>query len=546
MLPKTLKFKVAFYLAAALSLTLLSFIVLVVRHQDEAMFDEALDHVTQLSSAIIRSTRFAMMQNQPYFVHRIITDIGSDKNIDRIRIFGKEGVVIDSTYSAEIGMKVDRKAEGCLSCHQTDRPMENVPTGKRWRVFEKPDGRRMLATMEVIRNEASCSEGGCHFHKPTQSVLGVIDIVYSLEAIDRKVKRGTVTIAGLSIAFIVLATLAIVFFVHRLVFRPLRDLEAGAKKISAGNLDEPIRVRSQDEFGQLAGSFNSMTAALKETQSELREAAHTLEQKVERRTQQLRAAEAEAAQREKLAAVGLLAAGIAHELNNPLTGVLTFSHLLRDKMPKGSADAEDMDLVIQETKRCASIIRRLLDFARQKAPEKKYTDLNKLIVDTARFIERPAHLNDTDITLDLDPSLPPIWVDEDQVKQVIMNLLVNAQHATERGGGITVRTRRSAAEADRGSGETSATAEIAVIDTGCGIADKDLQRIFDPFFTSKEVGKGTGLGLSVSHGIVKAHGGSIRVQSALGAGSTFTVYLPLGPIPQTAETPSTAPAWEMR
>ena len=546
MLPKTLKFKVAFYLAAALSLTLLSFIVLVVRHQDEAMFDEALDHVTQLSSAIIRSTRFAMMQNQPYFVHRIITDIGSDKNIDRIRIFGKEGVVIDSTYSAEIGMKVDRKAEGCLSCHQTDRPMENVPTGKRWRVFEKPDGRRMLATMEVIRNEASCSEGGCHFHKPTQSVLGVIDIVYSLEAIDRKVKRGTVTIAGLSIAFIVLATLAIVFFVHRLVFRPLRDLEAGAKKISAGNLDEPIRVRSQDEFGQLAGSFNSMTAALKETQSELREAAHTLEQKVERRTQQLRAAEAEAAQREKLAAVGLLAAGIAHELNNPLTGVLTFSHLLRDKMPKGSADAEDMDLVIQETKRCASIIRRLLDFARQKAPEKKYTDLNKLIVDTARFIERPAHLNDTDITLDLDPSLPPIWVDEDQVKQVIMNLLVNAQHATERGGGITVRTRRSAAEADRGSGETSAMAEIAVIDTGCGIADKDLQRIFDPFFTSKEVGKGTGLGLSVSHGIVKAHGGSIRVQSALGAGSTFTVYLPLGPIPQTAETPSTAPAWEMR
>ena len=543
MLPKTLKFKVAFYLAAALSLTLLSFIVLVVRHQDEAMFDEALDHVTQLSSAIIRSTRFAMMQNQPYFVHRIITDIGSDKNIDRIRIFGKEGVVIDSTYSAEIGMKVDRKAEGCLSCHQTDRPVESVPQGKRWRVFEKPDGRRMLATMEVIRNEASCSEAGCHFHKPSQSVLGVIDIVYSLEGIDRKVKRGTVTIAGLSIAFIVLATLAIVFFMHRLVFKPLRDLEAGAKKISSGNLDERIRVRSQDEFGQLAGSFNSMTAALKDTQDELREAAHSLEQKVERRTQQLRAAEAEAVQREKLAAVGLLAAGIAHELNNPLTGVLTFSHLLRDKMPKGSADAEDMDLVIKETKRCASIIRRLLDFARQKAPEKKYTDLNKLIVDTARFIERPAHLNDTNITMDLDPTLPPIWIDEDQMKQVIMNLLVNAQHATERGGGITVRTRRSAAEAGPGSGTArAAMAEVAVIDTGCGIADKDLQRIFDPFFTSKEVGKGTGLGLSVSHGIVKAHGGSIRVHSALGAGSTFTVYLPLGLEQQTAETPSPADA----
>jgi two-component system, NtrC family, sensor kinase len=542
-LPQTLKFKVAFYLAVALSLTFTAFTLLVVRHQDEAMLEEAVDHVTQLSSAIIRSTRFAMMQNQPYFVHRIITDIGSDKNIDRIRIFGKEGVVIDSTHSAEIGLKVDSKAEGCLSCHRTDPP-ESVPVGRRWRIFEKPDGRRMLATMEVIRNESSCSEAGCHFHKPTQSVLGVIDIVYSLDAIDRKVTAGTISIAALSIAFVILAAVAIVFFVRRLVYKPLRDLETGAKRISSGNLDERIPVRSGDEFGALADSFNTMTAALKMTQDELRQAAQTLEHKVEERTRQLRAAEAEAGQHEKLAAVGLLAAGIAHELNNPLTGVLTFSHLMRQKLPEGSQDAEDMDLVIRETKRCASIIRRLLDFARQKAPEKKYADLNKLAVETARFIERPAHLQDTAVTMDLDPHLPPIWIDEDQVKQVIMNLLVNAQHATERGGSITVRTRRSPAPVSPEPGVPAVPmVELAVIDTGCGIAEKDLQRIFEPFFTSKEVGKGTGLGLSVSHGIARAHGGAIRVKSTLGKGSEFTVYLPLEPVAQHAE-PETAGARE--
>jgi two-component system NtrC family sensor kinase len=241
-------------------------------------------------------------------------------------------------------------------------------------------------------------------------------------------------------------------------------------------------------------------------------------------------AEAESVQREKLAAVGLLASGIAHELNNPLTGVLTFSHLIRDKLPAGSPDAEDMDLVIRETKRCASIIRRLLDFARQKPPEKKFTDLNKVIEETARFIERPAHLNDTTIAMELAEDLPQLWIDENQIKQVVLNVLVNAQQAIEGGGTITVRTR---ACPEPVAPEVGAAAvpmvEIAVIDTGCGIPAKDLQRIFDPFFTSKEVGKGTGLGLSVSHGIVKAHGGTIKVESAVGEGSTFCIYLPIQP-----------------
>ena len=146
---------------------------------------------------------------------------------------------------------------------------------------------------------------------------------------------------------------------------------------------------------------------------------------------------------EKLASVGLLASGVAHELNNPLTGILTFSHLMRQKMPDKSADAEDMDLVIRETKRCAAIIKRLLDFAREKLPEKKFTDLNQVIDDTVRIVEKPAHLRDIEIALDLDRTLPPIWIDADQIKQVIMNMLVNAQHAVEEKGSITVSTRRA-------------------------------------------------------------------------------------------------------
>jgi two-component system, NtrC family, sensor kinase len=223
--------------------------------------------------------------------------------------------------------------------------------------------------------------------------------------------------------------------------------------------------------------------------------------------------------------------------------VLTFSSLMRKKVPDGSQEAEDLDLVVAETKRCAAIIRRLLDFAREKTPEKSFADLNRLVEDTVRIVERPANLRDIEIRLELDPTLPPVWVDADLVRQVVMNIVVNAQHAIEQKGSITVRTRGPAApKSPRPGARAVPMAEIAIIDTGCGIAAADLQRIFDPFFTTKGVGKGTGLGLSVSHGIVEAHGGTIEVESTPGEGSTFRVYLPVQPAQAPAEAAGKAVA----
>ena len=495
---------------------LLAFAALVVWQERERRLSAAAEHVAQLSDVITRSTRFAMLQARPDYVHNIIEDVARQENIDRVRIFNKEGTIIDSTLASEIGLKVDRKAEGCVQCHSSERPPEGLPKHERARIFKTSDGRRMLASMEVIRNEPSCANAGCHAHPIGQTVLGVLDIFYPLEEIDRSTRASALTIVGLSLAFVLVAAGFVSLFVHRLVYRPLRDLEAGAKHLAAGNLDEQIPVRGADEFGRVAGSFNSMTLALKD-------ATRNLEQKIAERTRELRAAQAETARGEKLASVGLLAAGIAHELNNPLTGVLTFSTLMRKKMPPGSQDAEDLDLVIRETKRCAAIIRRLLDFAREKAPEKKFADLNRLIEETVHLVERPAHLAHIEIRLELDPALPPVWMDPDLIKQVVMNMLVNAQHAIDHEGAITVRTRKLADKV-----------EISIIDTGCGIRAEDLPRIFDPFFTTKGVGKGTGLGLSVSHGIVEAHGGSIEVESTPGHGSTFRVYLPLAPVPAEA------------
>ena len=528
MQPQTLKFKVVLYLAIALSAAMLLFTVLVAWFLHRELLDKVADHVTQLSEVISKSTRFAMLQNQPAYVDRIIHDVANQDKIDRIRILSKEGKITHSTYAPEIGQTVDRNAEACSHCHQSERPLEQVPKSERTWTFTGPNGESLLGSMEVIRNEPSCYNAACHQHSKETSVLGVLDIVYSLDEIDRKLGTGTLGIAGVSLTFIVIASLSVGFFVHRLVYLPLRDLESGAQRLSTGDLDQPIPVRSTDEFGKLASSFNVMTDALRNSRAELRDWAHTLEQKVEHRTQELRRAQAETMRGEKLASVGLLASGVAHELNNPLTGILTFSHLMRQKLPDKSQDAEDMDLVIRETKRCAAIIKRLLDFAREKHPEKKFNDINQIIEDTVRIVERPAHLRNIEMTLDLDRTLPPIWIDADQIKQVIMNMVVNAQHAVEDKGSITIRTRRAMHSAAQ-SAEPAPMVEILIIDTGCGIPEKNLRRIFDPFFTSKDVGKGTGLGLSVSHGIVEAHGGLIEVESKVGEGSTFRVLLPLTP-----------------
>jgi two-component system NtrC family sensor kinase len=526
----SLRFKVGASLAITVMVGMLVFTLLVMRQQRSELFDSAAANVLQLSEVIARSTRFAMSQNQPTYVDRIIQDVASQGRIDKVRILSGDGRIIHSTHPPEIGTSVDRNAEACVNCHRGDQPLRQLPRSERTWTFTAPDGRRMLGSMEVIRNEPSCYTAACHQHSSETSVLGVLDIVYSLDEVVQMQRFHVMVVGGLSILFALGVGLIASLLVRRLISAPLNDLGAGAKRLASGDLEHAIPVRSADELGQLAGSFNAMTTALKKSEQQLREWAHTLEEKVEARTRELRIAQAETLRGEKLASVGLLAAGIAHELNNPLTGVLTFSHLVREKMPEGSPEAEDMDLVIRETRRCASIIRRLLDFAREKAPEQKYVDLNQVIEDTVSIVDVQARVRDIEIRLDLDRELPKVWADADLVKQVVMNMLVNAQQAIDGRGNITVRSRRCKAARSAEPGRAAVPmVELAITDTGCGIPEKDLQRIFDPFFTSKEVGKGTGLGLSVSHGIVAAHGGSIDVQSKVGEGSTFRVYLPIDP-----------------
>jgi two-component system, NtrC family, sensor kinase len=524
---QSLKLKVSLYLTIALSAMLLLFMLVIVKHQRDELVTTVTTHLSHISEVIARSTRHAMLLNEPVLVNEIINDIGQKEAIERVRVLSKEGFIANSNVPLEIGELIDHESEACVICHGGKDSPPREADSKRWRAYHTIDGRAMLGSMTVIRNEETCAGSDCHSGPDVEPVLGVVDVTYSLDAINSNMAAHVINIVLLALGFIVLVSLSVGLLLHRLIYLPLQDLSTGATRLSAGDLDRDIPVRSADEFGRLAESFNLMQEGLRRSRQESKEWVQTLEQKVQERTRELRIAEAGIIQGEKLAAVGQLAAGIAHELNNPLTGVLTFTHLLRQKMPDGSPDAEDLDLVIRETKRCAAIIRRLLDFAREKASDNTPADLNQVILDTVRFVERSAAIRQIEIVADLDPSIPHLAIDGDLMKQVLMNMLVNAEQAIGEQGTITVRSLFL--PGGESEGEGAGRVEIKVADTGCGIPEDHLQRVFDPFFTSKEVGKGTGLGLSVSYGIVKAYGGEITVASTVGEGSTFRILLPLTP-----------------
>jgi two-component system NtrC family sensor kinase len=297
---------------------------------------------------------------------------------------------------------------------------------------------------------------------------------------------------------------------------PLRKLEESSQRISDGEYRHDFKVKGPREIEHLARSLDKMAKQLEQEKRELEEWGTTLEKKVSERADEMKKINAQLFRSEKLASLGKLAAGVAHEINNPLTGILTNSSLLLEDMEKDDPKYEDVEVMVKETIRCREIVKRLLDFARQTRPQKRLASINALIDNIILLVRNQTSFRNILIEKDLSADIPDILVDPDQIQQVFVNIILNAAEAMTKGGSLKIRSARSA---DRES------IVITFADTGPGISEEVRERIFDPFYTTKE--HGTGLGLSISYGIVEQHGGTISVDSNPGKGSTFTISLPV-------------------
>jgi len=329
--------------------------------------------------------------------------------------------------------------------------------------------------------------------------------------------RVMLTFTLMAFLFIVFL-LVILYFATSRITNPLQKMVVATQEIAKGDLSHKVEVNSKDEIGYLADSFNQMTADLKTANQKLIEWGKTLEKKVEERTKKLREMQEHLIQSEKLASLGKLAAGIAHEINNPLGGILIYSHLLLEDTSKKSPHYENLKKIVKETSRCKDIVRGLLEFARPKEPEMTLIDINDAVDRSLAIVEGQTIFQNITLDKTYTSDLPKIVADESQLQQVFMNIIINAAEAMDGKGKLSLST----------SMNTDRThIEIKISDTGHGIKEEDKKRLFEPFFSTKEVGKGTGLGLAISYSIIQKHQGTIDVKSEEGKGSTFTVKLPV-------------------
>jgi two-component system NtrC family sensor kinase len=612
-----LKLTLVVGLTALLTIGIFAFIN--IRSHSRSLLAEVERHASQISQTMTSSTEYDMLLNEPARIHETIKRLGKQPSIERIRIMNKAGEVIYSSDAAEIGKMIDKSAESCVRCHFIDPPLKSLGMKERTRVFRRPtDQSRALGVITPIYNQASCWTAACHAHPQSQTVLGVFDVVMPLAPVDRDLRQGRMEIVIFAIGAMLALCLIIGIFVRRWVDLPVKELLTATRHVAGGEFNYTIDEKREDELGMLARSFNRMTRKLSEARMQL-------------------------FQSDKMASLGRLAAGVAHEINNPLTGVLTYSSLLIKQTADRPELNADLKVIVRETIRCREIVKSLLDFARQSVPKKSLTDGNDVIRRAMSVVERQLSLNHVILDTQLDPHLPRIAVDANQIEQVLVNLLVNAADAIgTKGGTITVTsaatslspvgvtqikqaqcpkrhslidndtridgkpsirlkrrcgsdegfihvnpmygkaTHRDEPSAGRGKPvqvlcpECSVTlmvenatcplcqagiyafevpaggivegctregcgwqrwdaidragnkefVEIKVSDTGCGIPQEELSKIYEPFYSTKGP-KGTGLGLAVIWGIVDNHDGTIHVESQVGAGTTFTVRIPV-------------------
>ncbi|MEI6166135.1 MAG: ATP-binding protein [bacterium] len=469
--------------------------VFLIRAQSSVLISEVERHVNQLSETVKNSTRHDMLMNQQDRIREVVATIGKQHSIHNVRILNKAGTIIYSSKSDEVGEMVDKKTESCYACHAADQPIEHLGIEQRTRIY-RPDVKsgRILAIINPIYNERSCWNAECHAHSSKQTVLGVLDVAVSLQDEDAQIGRSEMKAIYFAVIAVLAISLIIGGFVRKWVDKPVKELVKGTHNVAAGNLDYVIPNPRNDELGELAKSFNIMTEKLAEMRFQLLQSG-------------------------KLASIGRLAAGVAHEINNPLTGVLTYSSFLQKRTRDQPEIQKDLDVIVRETKRCREIVKGLLDFSRQSPPKITLVDIHQTIERTLAVAANQLALSHVTLVKEFCADALRVQADENQMQQVFLNLIVNAIDAIGPDGGtLTIGSHL-------GVKDEQPYLEVTVKDTGCGIPAENLNKIFEPFYSTKDQ-RGTGLGLSIIWGILDNHHGRITVQSEPGKGTMFTITLP--------------------
>jgi two-component system NtrC family sensor kinase len=510
----------------------------------------AADFAGSFAQLVRRSVHDEMLGNNREHVQRTVSSITGSESLRTVRIYDRRGVVAFSSNPEDIGHRIGRTEQPCLGCHDDPlRPRETLHENRRYAIVAASDGHRVLSYVEPIYNEPACSTAACHAHADGARVLGILIAEFTMTGVDQRLDR---QVQDFSV-FVILYVLALgtmgYLVLWRIVLRPVSALAAGVELVAAGDLTQTVPVTSDDEIGRLAANFNAMTMELAASRRRMERLAQGLERQVTAKTAEVRQTEWRLAEAEKLAALGRLTAEIAHEIRNPLTALGGYGRRLLRTVTT-DAERECARIVVGEATRLEGLLKDVLDYSRPSRFDLRPQPLAAIVRESlAAFGERCAGYG---IRVEADLAEEPwVLVDPGHARRAVDNLVANAIDAMRGGGILHVSTRLATARC-------LTYGSLTVEDTGPGIPEANLARIYEPFWTTKKMGEGTGLGLPITRKIVEAHGGFIRVANRPGGGLVASLWFharkdeaPPGPACWEAlrcgrageDVPDPCPAW---
>lgn len=473
----------------------------------------------------------SMLQNDKSTLQSTLDIINTMSGIDDVNMYDSRDSLVYSSFSSDTA---SHSNPDCLGCHSNIHSMF-PPKEKSYRIIETKSEcsmnqndniHRHLLIRSPILNEKSCYTSSCHAHPEKEEVLGSLIIKLPLYDLDNAVGKSSTKFYLLATIITILLIFALILFTRKKIKNPLNDIIKASIAVANGNKDTRLDLKPNqlDDMRMVSQAFNDMLDNLQSATEELQNWSQQLEYKVQKKSEELGAAQNELIQIERIASLGKLSSSVAHEINNPLSGILIYTKLIYKQLSnpelyasKRESILKHLKLIENETKRCGEIVKGLLDFSRKEQKDFESRHLHKILQETYDLMTHPIKIADINFFTNFTASSDLIFCSPNQIKQACVAIIVNASEAIRDNGEIIITTKNPDSDSIR----------IEISDNGIGIPEDDIHHIFEPFFSTKQDSSGIGLGLAVVHGIVKNHSGNIEVKSELGKGTTISINLPL-------------------
>jgi len=503
-----------------------------VQNDRKNLMENTIGFVSSFSEVVKKSIRNDMLLFQRRNIQKTLESVGASKAIAKVQVLDARGIVTYSSDKTDIGHRVERDSWACIGCHgNSSSPLDTLPNDNQWTIYTNAAGFRTLSVDEPIYNEPDCYTAACHAHNQDQMVLGMLTMDFSLLPIDTRIREQMFVTSAYVLLFLAISALILYGVLWQLVLRPVNALSGCMERITSGDLSHRVPAASGDEIGRLALTFNTMAEELNSARRRMERWNLSLEEEVKKKTDEIMVTQKKMVKTEKLAALGRLTADVAHEIRNPLTAVGGYARRLHRTI-SSPKEKEYAGIIVAEVHRLEKILRDILTFSRDVKISFEKIPVNDMvrgcIVSFSALCEEHAITMTESLKAD-----QPVLLDTSQARQAVNNLISNAIDAMPGGGSLMVTTVME----QRYNAKFVA---VHIADNGSGIPAEKLQVVFEPFYTTKEIGRGTGLGLAISRKIMEEHGGHISAVNRDGGGLTSSLFFPY----QSNEDLCRTPCWE--